>query len=156
MGKGTFLLLLFILVALLYTLADDIIKFSNAALIEGKETRVLHVYDGDTLTIPAPYLPDNLPKKISVRVFGVDTPEKGHRANCKKERRLAAKARIFVTNKVKNSNSIKVAILKWDKYGGRVLGEVYFDGEPLSKMLIDEGLAVPYNGRGAKKDWCKL
>jgi endonuclease YncB( thermonuclease family) len=39
------------------------------------------------------------------------------------------------------------------KYGGRVLGDVIIDGEPLSKKLIASGYAIPYDG-GTKKSWC--
>ena len=41
-----------------------------------------------------------------------------------------------------------------DKYG-RVLAEVWFEGTNLSDWLIDQGLAVPYDG-GTKQppeDW---
>jgi len=42
------------------------------------------VVDGDTVAFQAPWLPDPLKKELSLRVFGVDTPEKGHRAVLKK------------------------------------------------------------------------
>jgi hypothetical protein len=37
-------------------------------------------------------MPDPLPKKLSIRVLGVDTPEKGHRALCPKEAAAAEPA----------------------------------------------------------------
>ncbi len=39
------------------------------------------VIDGDTVAFQANWLPDPLKKELSIRVFGVDTPEKGHRAS---------------------------------------------------------------------------
>jgi len=45
-------------------------------------------------------------------------------------------------------------ILKWDKYGGRVLGDVYLDHQSLAQSLISAGLARPYKGE-AKSSWCE-
>ena len=44
------------------------------------DTQVLRVSDGDTIVIAAPFLPAPLKPELAVRIFGVDTPEKGHRA----------------------------------------------------------------------------
>ena len=44
--------------------------------------------------------------------------------------------------------------LKWDKYGGRVLVDVYLDGKSYKDEIINAGLARPYDG-GAKESWCK-
>ena len=38
------------------------------------------VIDGDTVAFQANWLPDPLKKELSIRVFGVDTPQKGFRA----------------------------------------------------------------------------
>ena len=46
------------------------------------EWDVLRVIDGDTVEIEAPYLPEPLAPKLSIRVYGVDTPEKGWRGQC--------------------------------------------------------------------------
>ena len=39
---------------------------------------IKRVIDGDTVVIQAPYLPKPLKPEISVRIFGVDTPETKH------------------------------------------------------------------------------
>ena len=54
---------------------------------------VIRVIDGDTIEVEAPFLPKEL--KLFVRVLGIDTPEKGGRAKCKKEADLAIKASEF-------------------------------------------------------------
>ena len=41
---------------------------------------ITRVIDGDTVAFQANFLPPPLKQELSVRVFGVDTPEKGHRA----------------------------------------------------------------------------
>jgi len=42
----------------------------------------------------------------------------------------------------------------WDKFGGRVLGDVLIDGQSLTKMLIEKGYAREYYG-DAKESWCE-
>lgn len=113
--------------------------------------KVLEVVDGDTLKVDVPQLPTEL--KISVRVFGIDTPEKGHRSKCKKEDLLAKKASEITTRLVRESNTITFSDLKWDKYGGRVLAKVNIDGKDLSKTLINFKVARPYFG-DKKQSWC--
>ena len=46
------------------------------------DAKIVGVRDGDTVVIAAPFLPAPLKPELAVRVFGVDTPEKGHRALC--------------------------------------------------------------------------
>ena len=58
--------------------------FAFAATPQGVtyEAQILKVTDGDTIVIAAPYLPAPLKPQLAVRIYGVDTPEKGHRAQC--------------------------------------------------------------------------
>jgi len=44
-------------------------------------------------------------------------------------------------------------IMDWDKYGGRVLGDVILNGQSLRAMLIQNGFAREYYGE-AKTSWC--
>ena len=115
---------------------------------------ITRVIDGDTVEIAVDFLPEPLPPKLSIRVMGVDTPEKAPRAQCDAEVDLAKKASAFTKNAVANALEIDVVILKWDKYGGRVLGEVYLDHQSLAQSLISAGLARPYKGE-AKSSWCE-
>jgi micrococcal nuclease len=115
---------------------------------------ITRVIDGDTVEIAVDFLPSPLPPKLSIRVMGVDTPEKAPRAQCDAEADLAKKASAFTKNAVANALEIDVVILKWDKYGGRVLGEVYLDHQSLAESLISAGLARPYKGE-AKSSWCE-
>ena len=48
---------------------------------------------------------------------------------------------------------LKFKDLKWDKYGGRILSNVYLDGYLYADMIINEQLARPYDG-GKKEGWC--
>ncbi len=114
---------------------------------------ITRVIDGDTVAFAAPFLPDPLKKELSIRVFGVDTPEKGHRALCPQEATLGDAASKFTKDLVANSKTKQVVLMSWDKYGGRVLGDVILDGQSLRELLISKGYARPYFGE-AKQSWC--
>jgi len=118
--------------------------------------KVLRVIDGDTVQIDASFLPKELGQTLSVRIHGVDTPEKGKRARCDYEDKLSQQAKLFVELELRNAKNVLVQLRTWDKYGGRVLGDIIIDGIPLSKKLIAQNYAVPYFGKGKKKDWCQL
>jgi len=115
---------------------------------------ITRVIDGDTVEVAVDFLPSPLPPRLSIRVMGVDTPEKAPRAQCDAEAALARKASAFTKDAVANALEIDIKILKWDKYGGRVLGEVYLDHQSLAQSLISAGLARPYKGE-AKSSWCE-
>jgi micrococcal nuclease len=115
---------------------------------------ITRVIDGDTVEIAVDFLPSPLPPKLSIRVLGIDTPEKAPRAQCEAEAELAKQASAFTKNAVASAGKIDIEILKWDKYGGRVLGYVYLDGQSLGIMLIAANLARPYKG-DAKQSWCE-
>ena len=46
---------------------------------------ITRVIDGDTVAFQANWLPEPLKKELSIRVYGVDTPEKSFRAKCPAE-----------------------------------------------------------------------
>jgi micrococcal nuclease len=115
--------------------------------------KVVRVVDGDTVKFEVNFLPKELGKLISVRVSGIDTPEKGKRAKCPKEAALAQKATEFTKSAIARAKKIDVKLLSWDKYGGRVLGYIMIDGVNLGHLLITADLAKPYQG-GKKESWC--
>ena len=115
-----------------------------------KLTRVL---DGDTVAFEAPFLPEPLKKELSIRVYGVDTPEKGFRAKCESENTKGLAATEFTKKSIASAKKIEVAIANWDKFGGRVLGDVIMDGQSLRSLLIKNGYAREYYGE-AKQSWC--
>jgi endonuclease YncB( thermonuclease family) len=115
--------------------------------------KVIKVTDGDTIQVEAPWVPDPIAKKVSIRVLGIDTPEKGGRAQCEKEAELGEKATAFARAAIKPGDTIGVVLEKWDKFGGRVLGYVKYDGKDLSEEMLKAGLARPYFGE-KKSSWC--
>jgi endonuclease YncB( thermonuclease family) len=114
---------------------------------------ITRVIDGDTVAFEAKWLPDPLKKELSIRVYGVDTPEKGFRAKCPAENKLGLDASDFTKSAVKTANTKQVVLMDWDKYGGRVLGDVILDGKSLRQALIAGGYAREYYG-AAKTSWC--
>jgi endonuclease YncB( thermonuclease family) len=117
------------------------------------DVEITRVKDGDTVAFRANWLPDPLPKELAVRVFGVDTPEKGHRAQCPQEDAKGKAATMFTTQQVMQAQKRQVVLMDWDKFGGRVLGDVLLDGKSLRMMLIQNGFAREYYGE-AKQSWC--
>ena len=118
------------------------------------DATITRVKDGDTVAIVASLLPDPLPKELAVRVYGVDTPEKGHRAQCPQEDQRGQAATAFTKDLVSKSVKRQVLLMGWDKFGGRVLGDIILDGKSLRASLISNGFAREYYGE-EKQSWCK-
>lgn len=116
---------------------------------------ITRVIDGDTVEFKAEFLPKPLKPVLSLRVLGVDTPEKSFRAHCVSEANKGKSATEFTKHLVAESKVHQVSIKEWDKYGGRVLGDVILDGKLLSEELIKNGYARPYFGE-KKESWCNL
>lgn len=125
-------------------------KQKDGVIYDAVITRVI---DGDTVAFQAPFLPAPLKQELSIRVFGVDTPEKGHRAQCSSEDQRGQAATAFTKAQINASTKRQVILMDWDKYGGRVLGDVVLDGKSLRQMLIANGFAREYYGE-AKQSWC--
>ena len=117
------------------------------------DTQVLRVSDGDTIVIAAPFLPAPLKPELAVRIYGVDTPEKGHRAQCPQEDQRAQLASKFTTQALQSHPKHQVIIYGWDKFGGRILGDILVNGQSIRQGLISNGLAREYYG-DAKQSWC--
>jgi len=137
-----------------------ILSIIFASIVHAKEVEmkyydfeVVRIIDGDTVVFKADFLPAPLKQQLSIRVYGVDTPEKSWRAECDSEAARGEKASKFTTKLIDSAKEIKVGIYKWDKFGGRVLGDVLLDGKSLRKQLIKKGFAREYYG-DKKESWC--
>ena len=115
---------------------------------------ITRVIDGDTVAFQADFLPAPLKKELSIRVYGVDTPEKGFRAQCPSEAQRGEAASAFTKQMIAASQQRQVVLMDWDKYGGRVLGDVILNGVSLRHQLIANGFAREYYGE-AKTSWCQ-
>jgi endonuclease YncB( thermonuclease family) len=117
------------------------------------DAQIVRINDGDTVVIAAPFLPAPLKPELAVRVFGVDTPEKNHLAKCESEKQRGLAATEFTKKMVSQSQQRQVVLYSWDKFGGRVLGDILLNGQSLRMMLIQNGFAREYFGE-AKTSWC--
>jgi endonuclease YncB( thermonuclease family) len=142
--------LLIVAILALTSVASFAQKEKQMVIYDFPLTRVI---DGDTVAFQATFLPPPLKQELSIRVFGVDTPEKGHRAMCPQEAQRGEAATAFTKAQINAAQKRQVALMDWDKYGGRVLGDVLLDGKSLRAMLIQNGFAREYYGE-AKQSWC--
>jgi endonuclease YncB( thermonuclease family) len=118
------------------------------------DAQIVRINDGDTVVIAAPFLPAPLKPELAVRIFGVDTPEKGFRAQCPQEDARGKAATEFTKSAIEASQKRQVVLYNWDKFGGRVLGDIILDGKSLRQGLIANGFAREYFGE-AKTSWCQ-
>ena len=117
------------------------------------DAQIIRVTDGDTVVIAAPFLPAPLKPELAVRVYGVDTPEKGFRGQCDSEKQRGEAASVFTKGLINASQQRQVILYGWDKFGGRVLGDIILNGQSLRSQLIANGFAREYFGE-AKQSWC--
>ena len=97
-----------------------------------------------------PGLPDVF-ATMGVRIRGIDAAElRG--SQCPLEKCLALDTRDKLVSMVVGRNATLDNCAP-DKYF-RLLCDVSVDGEDVGGKLLRGGYAVPYNGRGAKHDWC--
>ena len=127
---------------------------AHAATTERITVKYVSVYDGDTIVIDAGVFSSKRLNRMKIRIPGIDTPEMKGKCEFEKEHALAAKTRL--QELLADEDQIVVVNPVWDKYGGRIEGQVVTkDGTNVAKALIKEGFAVPYDGKGARRDWCQ-
>ncbi len=59
----------------------------------------------------------------------------------------------FTTQALQSHPKHQVIIYGWDKFGGRILGDILVNGQSIRQGLISNGLAREYYG-DAKQSWC--
>lgn len=109
-------------------------------------------YDGDTCTISIAHLPDVFGEQIDVRLRGIDAPER--RGKCPREMGLAEQARIKLQSLLSSATVLALTHVHRDKYF-RLNASILADGLDVGPLLVQQGYAVPYWGRGARHDWCR-
>ena len=111
------------------------------------------ITDGDTIKLDISKESPLIKKLgLSVRIKGIDTPEKGSKAKCNKENALGQQATKFTTELVGNKELL-LSQVENDKYGGRIVANVKVGGVDIAQELLKKGLARVYNGE-KKKSWC--
>lgn len=119
---------------------------------EDLHVKIDRVYDGDTAMFSMPNMPPHL-AKMSVRLVGIDTAEM--RSRCQSEKTLATNAKQFLKNEIEGK-LVTLSGCNWDKYGGRLDCVVFKDGQNINQKMINNRLAVPYNGGKKLTNWCAM
>ena len=90
---------------------------------------VVNVADGDTITVL-----DSTKQQHRIRLLHIDAPERGQAYGRVAQKALAEKI---------NQRQVQVKYKDKDRYG-RILGEVFLNGESINLWLVQNGLAWPY------------
>ena len=141
-----------LIITLLFSLALHGESLSNKNYGSTVVSKVTSIYDGDTFRANLVGYPEIVGYRIGIRVNGIDTPEM--RGKCQKEKDLARKAKQFAVTKLRAAKKIELRNMKRGKYF-RIVADVYVDNHNLGRMLIENHLAVPYDGGHKAKDWCR-
>lgn len=106
------------------------------------------VIDGDTV---------GLVRIEHMRLRGVNAPET--HTTCKPEKAAGLITKSRLEQLMREAKDLRIipdltkdGEIAHDKYG-RVLGQVLVDGKDAATILVEEGLATPYDG-GTRKSWC--
>ena len=117
----------------------------RAAEVNGGHCRVVRIIDGDTLDM---WCDRGLSR---IRLLGYDTPEL-FSPQCSKEARQALAAKWQLRLMIWQGDRVALVREGSDRYD-RVLGRMFIDDVPLSRRMIAESYARPYDG-GAREGWC--
>lgn len=111
--------------------------------------KVCKVIDGDTFKAMIKFGDQHL--KLAIRIQGIDTPEIKNPA----QHSAALVVRDYVAKLIADQE-VTICTRKWDKYGGRVVADVWINGlkQSLATHLIELNFAKPYLGK-KKQEWTK-
>ena len=112
--------------------------------------QIVDVYDGDTFKIDLPSMHPLFGDDLSIRLFGVDTPEM--KGTSDEVKALAMQAQQLTEKALKGASKIELRNPQRGKYF-RVVSEVWIDGTSLADLLKKKGLAKDYDGEGARPEW---
>lgn len=126
-------------------------KQTTAFIPPVSQGQVIKVYDGDTITIASKIAISNSPLyRFSVRLHGLDAPE--IRGKTQEEKEAAIISRDKLANLVLHQ-MVTIKNRGTEKYG-RLLADVYLETLHVNTWLLQNKLAVPYDG-GTKAPFSK-
>ncbi len=129
------------------SLLDATYENTEKFVLPVREAKVVKVYDGDTVTV-AFRLRGKL-FRTQVRLIGIDTAE--IKGSSKVEKLNAIEARDALSSKTMNK-VVRLEKCGTEKYG-RLLAEVWCEGENINQWMLDQGYAVAYQGQAKTFNW---
>ena len=106
-------------------------------------------HDGDTITVNIPHVHPLIGQNIKIRLKGVNTAEVNSEDSCEQEK--AIKAKDLVAQELQSAKIIHLQNVSRGKYF-RIVADVIADGQPLSKILLNEKLAHFYTKNSKRKN----
>ncbi len=113
-------------------------------------SKVESVYDADTFKVDIDGWPDIIGTGISIRVNGVDAPER--HGQCQSEKDEAMKVRDITLGALNTATTIELRNMRRGKYF-RIRADVYIDGTSLTSILEQSGMVREYHGEH-RDGWC--
>lgn len=123
--------------------ADDY----GSAMVE----RITSIYDGDTFRADIAGWHPLAGERVPIRINGIDAPEL--RARCDNEKRQARAAKQWLAERLRSADVIELRHMERGKYF-RIVADVYADGADVGREMMEQGLAVPYDGGHKANPWC--
>ncbi len=113
-------------------------------------TKIRRIVDGDTVDVDIDLGFGMILSKQRIRLYGIDTPES--RTRDKEEKFYGELASRFLKDQCKKGSCIilRTYLDKKGKYG-RILGEIIVDGVNINQLMIEEYMAVEYDGRSKEE-----
>ena len=109
----------------------------------------IDVYDGDTFKCDIDLGFSIILKKQAVRLSGINCPEL--RTKDKREKALGYEAKEKLIEILDEAFEVTLHSLGKGKFG-RVISICYADGQNVNDMMVESGLARPYDG-GKRSSW---
>ena len=114
------------------------------------KTKIRRIVDGDTVDVDIDLGFSVILYKQRIRLYGIDTPES--RTRDKEEKFYGKLAAQFLKDQCKKGSCITLRTYL-DKKGkfGRILGEIIIDDVNINQLMIEQHMAVEYDGRSKKE-----
>ncbi|WP_417414843.1 thermonuclease family protein [Hoeflea sp.] len=113
--------------------------------------QIVRIIDGDTIEVDAHPWPGHA-VRVSVRLRGIDTPER--RSRCADQRAAALLARNELERLVTGFPTVELINVAGGKYYGRVLADIRAGTRDVASAMLESGLARPYQGGKRHKPQC--
>ena len=104
--------------------------------------------ESDLCEFSSPQTEAQTAKRLVIRLAGINAPHLN--ATCEQESLLGLQARTLIHEHL--SSSVHIELRNYSTYGRETSGRVIADGQDLSELLLNQGLAVRFGGN--QKDWC--